>query len=433
MSEVAGLRDPRPGGMDRPVDNRRKRRVRLLSYSLAGGLLLCLLAYAAFVRVGSELNVDPEKTTIQTVKKDLFQDYISFLGGVEPIQTVYLDATEGGRVEEIYLREGAKLKKGDSILRISNDRLLLEISNYETEVARAVNDLKTMRVTLENQQNYNESQLVEYYYDLCRLGRNLTNNAKLLKNGIIPQEDYEVSQENYDRKKKLSELLSKKSALDASTMAPRIAAGEESVESMQKNLAVIRSRLANLTVRSPVDGELATLNPELGQVIAYGARIGTINILDSYKLRGEVDEHYIARVRPRLKASGEFSSREYPAVVSKVYPEVRGGRFTVDLVFSEGVPPEIRIGQTGRIRLELGESQSALLLPRGGFYQSTGGQWVYLVNPEQAQAVKRQIKLGRQNPDFYEILDGLQAGDQVITSGYEVFGNADRLVLKHRQ
>jgi HlyD family secretion protein len=278
--------------------------------------------------------------------------------------------------------------------------------------------------------SHNQSQLVDYYYDLCRLGRDLTNNAQLFTNRIISLDDYQLSKENYERKKKLYELLSKKSELDSSTIATRIAASEESVESMQKNLAVIRERLSSLTVRSPVNGQLATLNPELGQVIAYGARIGTIHILDSYKVKGEVDEHYIARVKPKLTASCEFSSREYPARISKVYPEVKGGRFSVDLVFSGAIPPEIRIGQTARIRLELGESQTALLVGRGGFYQSTGGQWIYIVNRQQNVAVKRPIKLGRQNPAFYEVLEGLQAGEEVITSGYETFGNADKLVLR---
>jgi HlyD family secretion protein len=389
-----------------------------------------MLWYFAFTDVNSKLNVEVEKITIEKIRKDVFQDFIAMIGAVEPIQTVYLDATEGGRIEEIFAREGTKLKKGDQILRISNDKLLLEISNYETEVARAVNDLKSMRVTLENQQNNNETKLVEYDYDLRKLGRDVTNNADLMKNHIISKDDYQISLENYERKKQLHGLLAKKSALDSSTITDRIAASEESVESMQKNLGIIRSRLSNLIITAPVDGELATLNPELGQVIAYGARIGTINILDSYKVKAEVDEHYIARVRPKLKASCEFSTKEFPAVVSKVYPEVKGGRFSVDLVFTAAIPPEIRIGQTARIRLELGESSAAILVGRGGFYQSTGGQWIYVVDRHANIAIKRNIKIGRQNPSFYEVLEGLEDGEEVITSGYDTFGKADKLILK---
>jgi len=416
--------------MDKPIDGRARKRLRFIKLLAAAILLLAILLYFAFIDVHSKLNVDLDKITIEKARKDLFLDYIAMIGTVEPIQTVYLDATEGGRIEEIYAREGARLKKRDKILRISNDNLLLEISNYETEVARAVNDLKSMRVTLENQLNANQSQLVEYYYDLCKLGRDLTNNTRLVKSGIISQDDFELSRENYERKKKLYELLSKKSELDSSTIASRIAASEESVESMQKNLGIIRSRLTKLVLTSPVDGELATLNPELGQVIAYGSRVGTISILDSYKIKADVDEHYISRVRPKLKASCEFSSKEYAAILSKVYPAVKGGTFSVDLVFCDTVPPEIRIGQTARIRLELGESGAAILVGRGGFYQSTGGQWVYVVDRGANTAIKRAIRIGRQNPSCYEVLEGLEPNEEVITSGYETFGKADKLVLR---
>ena len=419
--------------MDKPIDTRARRRRRLVIGLAAGATVLSLLVYLFFIEVASKLNVDVDKISLEKARKDVFQDDIAMIGIVEPIQTVYLDATEGGRVEEIYAREGTKLRKDDKILRISNDKLLLEISNYETEVARAVNDLKSMRVTLENQQNNNQTQLVDYDYDLRKLGRDLTNNAELVKHRVISQDDYQISRENYERKKKLMELLEKKSALDSSTIASRITASEESVESMQKNLAIIRSRLSKLVITAPVDGELATLYPELGQVIAYGARIGTINILDSYKLKADVDEHFIARVRLKLKASCEFSAKEYPALVSKVYPEVKGGKFSVDLVFTAAVPQEIRIGQTSRIRLELGESSPAILIGRGGFYQSTGGQWIYVVDRRANVAIKRNIKIGRQNPNFYEVLEGLEAGEEVITSGYETFGQADKLILRRSQ
>ncbi len=416
--------------MDKPIDTRAKRRRRRIVLITGAAAVLSGVVYLAFMQVTSRLNVDLDKITVQQVRQAVFQDDIAMIGSVEPIQVVFLDATEGGRIEEIYAREGTRLKQGDRILRISNDRLLLEISNYETEVARAVNDLKSMRVTLENQENDNQTKLVEYEYDLYKLGRDLTNNAALLKHAIISRDDYQLSKENYERKLKLTELLARKSKLDSSTIASRIAASEESVESMQKNLAIIRARLTKLIVTSPVDGELATLNPELGQVIAYGARMGTINILDSYKLRADVDEHYIGRVKPRLKASCEFATNEYPASISKVYPEARGGKFAVDLVFTGTIPPGIRIGQTSRIRLELGESSTAILVGRGGFYQSTGGQSIYVLDRRAGVAVKRAIRLGRQNPSFYEVLGGLQAGEEVITSGYESFGNAEKLILK---
>lgn len=212
-------------------------------------------------------------------------------------------------------------------------------------------------------------------------------------------------------------------------MKVRLEASEESVESMQRNLSIIRGRLNKLNIKAPFDGELASLKPEIGEVISYGSRIGTINILDSYKLRVEVDEHYISRVSRNLMAGCEFSGTDYKAEVSKVYPEVKNGRFAVDMIFTKQVPSDIRIGQTSRIRLQLGESKTAVLVPRGGFYQSTGGQWIFVVDASGKQAVKRNIKIGRQNPTFYEVLDGLTPGERVITSAYDNFGTVDKLVL----
>ena len=415
--------------MDKPVDPGIKRRKRLIRAAIVTTFVIAVLFYL-FKRDGSStVNIDRDKITIAKFRKDVFQDYIAVMGSVEPIQIVYLDATEGGRVEEIFIREGTAVKKGDPILRIANDKLLLEISTYETEVARAVNDLKTLRMTMENQLYNNQSQLVQNYYDLCKLGRDMTNNEQLIRSQIISADNYQVSKENYERKQKLQDLLIKKSGADSNSMTARITASEESVESMQRNLEVNRSRLTKLVIQAPVDGELATLNPELGQVISYGAPIGAINILEAYKLRAEVDEHFIARVRLKLKASCEFSEKEYPGSVSKIYPEVKNGKFSVNLVFSERVPPEIRIGQTSRIRLQIGESQTALLVPRGGFYASTGGQWIYVVGPQTHIASKRNIKIGRQNPGFYEVLEGLEAGEEVITSGYEALGNMEKIVL----
>jgi HlyD family secretion protein len=313
---------------------------------------------------------------------------------------------------------------------MSNDDLLLEISNYETEVARAINDLKTMRITLENTQISNQSQLVDYYYDLQKLERDQWNNTLLVKDKYISTDDYKLSQENYARKKKLYDLLSKKCRQDSISNITRIAASEESVESMQKNLGIIRNRLNKLTIKAQVNGELATLNPELGQVISKGTRIGTINILDSYKVKADVDEHYITRVKIKLKAYCDFSGNEFQATIVKVYPEVKDGKFSIDMVFTSTIPREIRIGQTSRVRLELGEPETAILVARGGFYQSTGGQWVYVVNKSGTFAVKHNIRIGRQNPVFYEVLEGLEPGQEVITSGYESFGNADKLILK---
>jgi HlyD family secretion protein len=419
-----------PSSMDKPVSNDSKSRKKLIRNISIAVPVVAIILYFVFRDNSSKLNIEADKITIEQVKQDIFQDYISVIGTVEPIQTIYLDATEGGRVEEIFIREGTMVRKGDPIMRLSNDNLLLEISNYEAEVARAINDLKTMRVNLENQQINNRSQLVEYYFDLLKLKRDFDKNAGLVKNKYISQEEFQISSENYERKKNLYELLSRKNYQDSISIKTRISSSEESVESMQKNLNIIRNRLNKLTITAPANGELATLLPELGKVISYGTPIGSINILDSYKVKAEIDEHYISRVKIRLQAFCDFSEKDFGANISKIYPEVKDGRFYVDLVFMNNVPKDIRIGQTTRIRLELGESQPAVLVPRGGFYQTTGGQWIFIVDKNEKTAIKRLIKIGRQNPNYYEIIDGLTPGEKVITSGYENFGTAEKLILK---
>jgi HlyD family secretion protein len=416
--------------MDRILDGSIKRRKQIITYSGAGTIVLAVVLFFIFRDNSSKLNVEQDKITIEEVKKDIFQDYISVIGTVEPIQTVYLDATEGGRVEEIFIREGTMVKKDDVIMLLSNDNLLLQISNNEADVARAINDLKSMRVNLENQQISNRSQLVDLYYDLLKMERLYINNGKLVKDKYISEEEYLVSKENFERNKKHFELLSRKNTQDSVSINTRIAASEASVESMQKNMAMVRERLNKLSITAPVNGELATLKPELGEVINYGTRIGSVNILDSYKVRVDIDEHYISRVKPKLKAYCDFSGADYAASITKIFPEVKDGKFSVDMEFSGKVPQEIRIGQTSRIRLELGESETALLVGRGGFYQTTGGQWIYVVDKSETYATKRNIKIGRQNPKYYEVLEGLAPGEKIITSGYENFGTADKLVLK---
>jgi HlyD family secretion protein len=396
------------------------------------GILVFLIFLTALIfgDRSSKLNVDEDKISIESVEKGMFQDYIAVIGSVEPIQTIYLDATEGGRVEQIFIREGTMLKKGDVILQLSNDNLLLEISTNEAEVARAINDLKTMRVNLENQKINNKNQLIDLYYDLLKLKRQFKASEILFKDRHISKEEFDVARENFERNDKHYELLLEKSKQDSIFMKSRLSASEESVESMQQNLGLVRNRLNKLTIKAPVNGELATLKPEVGEVITYGTRIGTVNILDSYKLRVEIDEHFISRIVKGLKAECDFSDVNYPASITKVFPEVQNGRFSVDMEFSNKVPVDIRIGQTSRIRLELGESKNALILPKGGFYQSTGGQWVFVVDKTGSKAVKRNISIGRQNPQYYEILEGLAVGEKVISSGYENFGTADKLILK---
>jgi HlyD family secretion protein len=417
-------------GMDRVIEKKHPHLKRIL-WATGIALLLLLMIYSMFFGdKSSKLNIETDKVTIATVERNIFQDYIAVIGTVEPIQTIYLDAIEGGRVEAILREEGSKLHKGEVIIRLSNHNLLLEISNHEAEVARAVNELRQARLLMVQQQLINQSNIIETRKILKQQERTFHNYQKLLESNAISQEEFEKSKEEYQASREKMNLLLENQKQDSLFRAVQVASLESSVSRMEKNLVLIRARLENLDIKAPVDGELATLNPEVGEVINYGTRIGTINILDSYKVKAEIDEHYIDRIKRGLKGACDFSGKDYTAHIEKIFPEVKNGRFFVDMIFDDSVPAQIRIGQTSRIRLELGESQPALLLPRGGFYQSTGGQWVYVVNPEQNVAVKRTIRIGRQNPRFYEILEGLEPGEKVIVSGYDNFGNADKLILK---
>jgi HlyD family secretion protein len=418
-------------GMDRKIEQKglKKKHIWL---GLAVLIFLLILLQVLFGDRSSKLNVEQDKISIGEVTAGKYQDYISVNGTVEPIKTVYLDAVESGRVEEIIIEEGIRVKKGDKILRLSNYNLLLDISGNEADVSRAVNDLKTARINLENQNLQTRSLILQLQYNLKKLERQYSNNRKLVDQNLVSKEEYELSKEQFEETTLQLELQKQKYIRDSIYTKTRIAADEESIERMQTNLNLTRRRLDNLEIKAPVDGELATLHPEVGEVINYGTRVGTINILDSYKMRVLVDEHYITRISRGLPADFDFAGHKNTLRIKKVYPEVSNGTFAVDMEFTSQIPEQIRIGQTARIHLELGESEDALLLPRGGFYQSTGGQWVYVLDPSGSYASKHKVRMGRQNPRYYEVLEGLSAGDKVIISDYDNFGNSDKLILKNR-
>jgi HlyD family secretion protein len=420
-------------GMDRKIEKKFKFfSKKTLWISLGAIAILFVVFKLIFGDKSSKLNVETDKITIAEIIKDVFQDYIAVIGTVEPIQTIYIDAIESGRVEDILLEEGSMLKKGDIILRLSNNNLILEISNVEAQIVQAVNQQRTAQLTMVQQQLNSETQLIETVRQLAQHERAYKNNLQLYEGQHISREEFDQSKEMYEATKKRMDLLKEIGYQDSIFRKVQIESMEASVISLNKNLEIIKSRLDGLNIRAHVDGELATLNPEIGEVVTFGSRIGTINILDSYKLRVEIDEHYIARVNRGLTGECDFASTPYPGKIIKIYPEVQGGRFYVDMEFTAGIPPQIKIGQTSRIKLELGESKEALLIPRGGFYQSTGGQWVYVVNEDEGYAYKRDISIGRQNPRFYEVLGGLEVGEKVIVSGYDNFGDVDKLMLKDK-
>ena len=420
-------------GMDRKIEKNTlisKKAVWIIVSIIA----LSLIFYnILFGDKSTKLNIDIEKITIESVEKDVFQDYIAVQGVVEPIKTIYLDAVEGGRVEEIYIEEGNMLEKGDVIIRLSNNNLILEISNTEAQVLRTVNELRNARNFMQQQLLSSNIQILSLNKDVSRLKRLYEKNKLLFAEQHIAEEEFIQSEEEYVTSSKLLQLQTEYHKSDSLYREVQVSSLEKSVGSMTNNLKLAQKRLDNLNIKAPISGELATLNPEIGEVITYGNRVGTMNILDSYKLRVDIDEHYVARVNRGLFGVCDFAGQKYDAKIMKLYPEVQNGRFNVDMVFTDDVPNQIKIGQTSRIKLELGESKQAVLLTKGGFYQSTGGQWVYIVDPSGEFASKREISIGRQNPRYYEVLDGLAEGERVIVSSYDNFGNVDKLILKNKE
>jgi HlyD family secretion protein len=417
-------------GMDKAIVKKKGLQWKHLWIFVIAFFALFILYNIIFREKGTRLNVQAERLTIETVSSGVFQDYISVQGVVEPIRTIYLDAVEGGRVEEVLRDEGSMLKKGDPIIRLSNDNLALDISNTEAQITRAINESHNARISMQQQLLHAGIRIAELRKKSLQDERLFKKNETLYKDKFISEEEFLRSQEEYETTSELLGLYLESYKNDSLYQAAYLSSMEESIDRMSLNLKLTMRRLDNLTINAPVDGELTSLSPEVGEVINYGNRVGIINILDSYKLRVDIDEHYISRIYRGLEGESDFAGSSYRAKINKIYPEVRAGRFAVDMVFKDEIPKQIRVGQTSRIRLELGESNTTLILPRGSFYQNTGGQWIFVVDPSDEFAVKRSISVGRQNPRYYEVLDGLHEGERVIVSGYENFGNADKLVIK---
>lgn len=374
--------------------------------------------------------VERDRLTISDVEEGMFSDYISVIGQVEPIATIYLDATEGGRVEERFIDEGTMVRRGDVILRLSNNLLYQTILNSEAALAEKENYLRNTRVTFEAELIQSKKNLLESEYRLERKKRTYFQNEELISKKYIPKEEYIQSKEDYEYEVKLLELNKIKSANDSLLRITSMLSLESDLIKMREMYNLVRGRLDDLKVKAPVDGQIGMLDAEIGQSIGAGQRIGQINVLTDYKLSSRIDEHYIDRVMYGLKSSFERNDTQYNLMVRKVYPEVRESQFKVEMVFEGNRPENIRTGQTFQMRLELGESGRAVMIPRGGFFQSTGGQWIFVLNDDETEAVKRMIRIGKQNPQFYEVTEGLVPGEKVITSGYELFGNAEKILFK---
>ncbi len=416
--------------MDKIIEKKKGLRPKHIIW-IAGGLAFTFLLYKViFAENRSTFRAEKDRVTISAVEDGLFNDYITVIGQVEPITTIYMDAIEGGQIQERFIEEGSMVKKGDVILRLENRQLYQTILNSEAALAEKENYLRNTRISFETELIQSRKNLLDSRYHLNRKKRTFEQYEALNKEQLISKEDFLQSKEDFEYEGNMLEINKVKARNDSLIRLTSMQSLETDLVKMRQMLVLVRERLDNLNVKAPVDGQLGMLDAEIGQRINEGQRIGQINVLDNFKINALIDEHYIDRVNRDLSATMDRNETNFNLKVKKVYPEVRNGQFKIDLVFNGKTPDNIRTGQTYHIKLELGESAKSLMLPRGGFFQSTGGQWVYVLNNDGTEATKRNIKIGKQNPQYYEVLEGLNAGEKVITSGYEMFGTNDRIVLK---
>ena len=418
--------------MDKIIENKTGWRVAFTKKALPwwlGALLLVFVIYLIARPNNKTLRVDKDTVTISNAVKGEFNDYIRISGRVQPMTTIQLSPQEGGIVEKILIEEGSPVKAGDAILILNNDNLDLQILNSEAELAEKENILRNTQIQMEQQKLDVRQNVLEYGMQVDRLRRAYEQQKALYEDKLIAKEEYLKAEEDYKLAKQKYDLMAERSKQDSLYRGTQIDRMEESLENMQLNMSMIRRRKSNLIVKAPIDGELGLLDVVLGQSIAAGTKIGQINSVGLYKVEAQIDEHYIDRVVAGLEATFERQGETYSTVIRKVYPEVRDGKFKADFKFDGEQPDNIRAGQTYYLNLQLGQPEEAVIIPRGTFYQKTGGKWIYVVNKEGTKAVKREIRIGRQNPQYYEVLEGLEPGERVITSGYDTYGDSDVLVF----
>ena len=418
--------------MDKIIEKKTGWRVAFTKKALPwwlGALLLVFVIYLIARPNNKTLRVDKDTVTISSAVKGEFNDYIRISGRVQPMTTIQLSPQEGGIVEKILIEEGSPVKAGDAILILNNDNLDLQILNSEAELAEKENILRNTQIQMEQQKLDVRQNVLEYGTNVERLRRAYEQQKALYEDKLIAKEEYLKAEEDYQLALQKYNLMTERSRQDSLYRGTQIDRMEESLENMQLNMSMIRRRKSNLIVKAPIDGELGLLDVVLGQSIAAGTKIGQINSVGTYKVEAQIDEHYIDRVIAGLEATFERQGETYSTVIRKVYPEVRDGKFKADFKFDGEQPDNIRAGQTYYLNLQLGQPEEAVIIPRGTFYQKTGGKWIYVVNKEGTKAVKREIRIGRQNPQYYEVLEGLEPGEKVITSGYDTYGDSDVLVF----
>ncbi|MCH5223206.1 MAG: HlyD family efflux transporter periplasmic adaptor subunit [Muribaculaceae bacterium] len=395
----------------------------------SAGILLTLLIVFLATTSSDSMKIDRDNLSIASVERGEFNDYTRVSASIQPLVSVQLSPQEGGIVQEILIEEGSQVKTGDPILILSNDNLDLQILNAEAELAEKENILRNTMIQMEQQKLSVRQEELQLSTEVQRNLRNFKQQQALYNDKLIPEEDYMKAQEDYELSRKRYDLVKERAVQDSLYRSVEIQQMQQSLGNMRLNMEMIRKRKEKLIVRAPIDGELGLLDVNLGQSVAEGSMIGQINSMDSYKLETKIDEHYIDRVVPGLTANFERQGKRFEVILRKVYPEVREGKFQADFKFEEDRPANLRSGQTYYLDLQLGQPEEAVIIPRGTFYQKTGGRWIYVLDKNGNKATKREIKIGRQNPRYYEVTEGLMPGEQVIVSSYDRFGDNETLIF----
>lgn len=398
-------------------------------YAAGIGLLVLVALVALASGLGrSRVRVEAAKVTIGTVSQGLFKEFIPVTGTVQPIQTVFLDALEGGTVKHRFVEDGSMVESGQPIIELSNPQLHMDAINREAQLLDQQNNLRNTRLAMDQQTTRLRDELLNLEKDLKRLERDQRVDDRLVKDSLLARNAYLSNLENLQYMREKRKLVAANVRSDSLFRLSQVGSITSNLELIQQNLRFLRDNLQNLVIKAPIDGQLSGLNAELGQTKQRGERIAQIDVLESFKVRARIPEHYVSRVGIGLHGTFTHAGREHAIEIFKVYPEVSSGEFDVDLRFV-GEKPDVRRGQTFQVRLQLSEDMQAVMLPRGPFFQDTGGQWVYVVDAE-GTATKRGVKLGRQNPEMYEVLEGLAPGDRVVTSRYSAFNDADELLIQ---
>lgn len=416
--------------MDTNIKNKKNPILKKIPYVIGGIAIIALLVWSLSGINIKKFKVDGGHLRIATVKEGKFNDYIKIQGQVQPFSSIQVSALEGGMVEEKMVEEGAMVKKGDIIVRLSNPSLSLSILDSEAQLAEKQNFLRNTQVTMEQEKLNIRKESLQVELEITRKYRKAQQYEELYKENLCSKEDYLQALEDYNFAKNNGELIRDRQKQDSLYRGIQVSQMEESLQNMRRNLQLVRERTEHLNIKAPADGQLGLLDVEIGQMVSVGTKIGQINSLSNYKVEALVDEHYIDRVKTGLLATCERQGRKFELRVRKVLPEVREKSFKTEFVFTGEKPENLRTGQSFSINLELGQSDDTLIIPRDAFYTDTGGQWIYVLSKDGKKAYKREVVIGRQNPEYYEVISGLQVGEKVIVSSYRDFGDATELIIK---